>query len=280
VGCELALRPESSAQAGMSPTPHCASRGERRGLLVLTAGPAPCFWSAALWPGTSAQSISPIEEVSQSGYLVRLITPFAGLNGPAQDEIGLFLGSLVAPGPLAGTMQFATNTLMFSTANPSDPSLFDTLPFPYDIGQVGVQGDQLVALSTLQSIEAAIPVGGKSPDYFVDRTGLLSGTIKNVNAGAVSLQFANGDASLTGVFEVQGGVSLTNPGLIPTGEYGLFGFRGAITGTRITAPAGAPIYLPPPLPRTPRPPGCRTELHLVPGLADGTLREQLEVVCR
>jgi hypothetical protein len=227
-----------------------------------------------------AQSIVPIENVTQHGYLVRLITPVPGLNGPADNEIGLFLGSLVDLGPHAGTLQWATNTLMFSAANPSDPSLYNRLPFPYDLGQVAQQGQQLVGLTTYQTVEGAIPVGGQSPDYFVDRTGLIAGTIKNASDGAVSVTFAPGDASLNGVFEVQGAAPFTTPGLIPPSEYGRFGLRGTITGTRITAPAGAPIYLPPPLPNTPRPPGCRTELHLVPGINDGTLTEQLLSVCR
>lgn len=41
---ELAPRPGFSPQARMPPTTHCASRGEGRGLLVLTAGPVPCFY--------------------------------------------------------------------------------------------------------------------------------------------------------------------------------------------------------------------------------------------
>jgi hypothetical protein len=227
-----------------------------------------------------AQSVVPIENVVQHGYLVRLLTPVPGLNGPADNELGLFLGSLVDLGPHAGTLQWATNTLMFSAANPSDPSLYDRLPFPYDLGQVAVQGQQLVGLSTYQTVEGAIPVGGQSPDYFVDRTGLIAGTIKNASDGAISVTFAAGDASLNGVFEVQGAAPFTTPGLIPPSEYGRFGLRGTIAGTRITAPGGAPIYLPPPLPNTPRPPGCRTELHLVPGINDGTLTEQLLSVCR
>src|SRR5207302_10204724 len=41
---ELALRPECSAQVRMPPTARPAPRGERRGLLVLTAGPVLCFY--------------------------------------------------------------------------------------------------------------------------------------------------------------------------------------------------------------------------------------------
>jgi hypothetical protein len=41
---ELALRPGFSAQAQMPPTARSASRGERRGLLVLTAGSVSCFY--------------------------------------------------------------------------------------------------------------------------------------------------------------------------------------------------------------------------------------------
>ena len=41
---ELALRPGFSALARMPPTARFALRGERRGLLVLTAGPVPCFY--------------------------------------------------------------------------------------------------------------------------------------------------------------------------------------------------------------------------------------------
>ena len=229
--------------------------------------------------GVPAKSFAPIEEFTQHGYLVRLLTPFPGLNGPAQDEIGLFLGSLVDLGPRVGTTQFATNTMMFTAADPGDPSLFDQLPFPYDIGQVAVQGSELVALVDSASIRAASPSGAKTPDYFVDRTGLISGTIKDIDEGAVSLKLAPGEGSIEGVFELHGGVSLTTPGLIPPSEYGLFGVRGTISGTRVSPPGGAPIYLPPPLPNTPRAPGCRTELHLVPGLGDGSLSEQLVTTC-
>jgi hypothetical protein len=41
---ELALRPEFSTRVRMPPTAHCASRGGRRGLLVLTAGLVPYFY--------------------------------------------------------------------------------------------------------------------------------------------------------------------------------------------------------------------------------------------
>src|SRR5207248_11783318 len=44
VGGQLALRPGFSAQARMPPTALRAPRGERRGLLVLTAGPVPYFY--------------------------------------------------------------------------------------------------------------------------------------------------------------------------------------------------------------------------------------------
>ena len=44
VGGELALRPGFSPQARLPPTACSASRGGRRGLLVLTAGPVPCFY--------------------------------------------------------------------------------------------------------------------------------------------------------------------------------------------------------------------------------------------
>src|SRR5438034_6179930 len=44
VSRELALRPECSAQARMPPTAPPAPRGERRGLLVLTAGPVLCLY--------------------------------------------------------------------------------------------------------------------------------------------------------------------------------------------------------------------------------------------
>ena len=53
VVCELALRPGFSPQARMPPTAHYASRGVRRGLLVLTAEPAACSTGVtppARWP--------------------------------------------------------------------------------------------------------------------------------------------------------------------------------------------------------------------------------------
>jgi hypothetical protein len=47
---ELALRPGFSPQARMPPTAHRASRGARRGLLVLTAGPL-VLWALPHRPG-------------------------------------------------------------------------------------------------------------------------------------------------------------------------------------------------------------------------------------
>ena len=46
VGRRLALRPEFSAQAQMPPTALRCARGERRGLLVLTAVPVASRWQA------------------------------------------------------------------------------------------------------------------------------------------------------------------------------------------------------------------------------------------
>ena len=48
---ELALRPGFSPQARMPPTARCASRGGRRGLLVLTAGPVSCSAGVTHRPG-------------------------------------------------------------------------------------------------------------------------------------------------------------------------------------------------------------------------------------
>jgi hypothetical protein len=279
VHCPRTSAAPPAATPGPAPAAPAAGPGNAAVAVYAVTVQGETFQDEDFGGGIPAQSVAPIENVQQHGFLVRLITPFPGLNGPAQDEIGLFLGSLVELGPRAGTAQFATNTLMFTAADPGDPSLFDQLPFPYDIGQVAVDGEQLVALADLQSIEAAFPPGGKSADYFVDRSGLIAGTIKSINAAEVSLQFAGGEASVSGSFELQGGLSLTTPGLIPPSEYGLFGLRGTISGTRISPPGGSPIYLPLPLPSTPRPPGCRTELHLVPGLGDGSLSEQLVSVC-
>lgn len=120
-----------------------------------------------------------------------------------------------------------------------------------------------------------------APNYFVDRSGLVPGQIKSVNAGVVVVQFpsASDTSSFTGAFELHGGASFATTIANP-GEIGLFGIRATITGTLISPPGGTPIYLPPPRPTTPRPPGCRTELHLVPGLGDGSLSEQLVTVCR
>lgn len=97
-----------------------------------------------------AQSGVPIESFTQHGYLVHLLTPFPGLNGPAQDEIGLFLGSLIGFSENAGTTQFGTNTMMFTAANAGDPTIFQQLPFPYDIGQAGIQGDKLAGYADLR----------------------------------------------------------------------------------------------------------------------------------
>ena len=54
---ELALRPGFSAQSRMPPTARPASRGEGRGLLVLTAGPARyLFGRYAAGPVVAAQA--------------------------------------------------------------------------------------------------------------------------------------------------------------------------------------------------------------------------------
>jgi hypothetical protein len=64
----LALRPEFSAQARMPPTAHRASRGERRRLLVLTAGPVMYFYRR--YPTDSVTSSLPDE---RSGVLAPLL---------------------------------------------------------------------------------------------------------------------------------------------------------------------------------------------------------------
>jgi hypothetical protein len=119
-----------------------------------------------------------------------------------------------------------------------------------------------------------------APDYFIDRSGLVPGQIKSVDQGVVAVQFpsASDTSSFTGAFELQGGASWTTTLANPS-EIGHFGIRATITGMLISPPGGAPIYLPPPKPTFPRPPGCRTELHLVPGIGDGSLKEQLVTVC-
>ena len=61
---ELALRPGFSPQARMPPTARCASRGERRGLLVLTAGPVSC--SAGVTPPARWPRPNPVE---RAGFL-------------------------------------------------------------------------------------------------------------------------------------------------------------------------------------------------------------------
>lgn len=227
-----------------------------------------------------ANLIYPIESYTQHGYLVRLLTPFPGINGEAQDEIGLWLGSLVSTLPKAATLQFATNTMMFSPANAGDQTIYHNLPYPFDIGHIAIQGSMLEGLDSLSDIEQVTPPGGMPPIYFVDRSGAVPGQIKGVNVGAVLLQFpsAADTSSFTGVFELHGfasnAIGAPNPG-----EVGEFGVEGTLTGRLISPPGGQPIYLPPPLPTIPRPPGCRTELHLVPGLGDGTLSEQETVVC-
>jgi hypothetical protein len=107
-----------------------------------------------------AKSGTVVESFTQHGYLVHLLTPFPGLNGPAQDEVGLFLGSLIGVGETAGTTQFGTNTMMFTAANAGDPTIFQQLPFPYDIGQATTQNNELLGLADLQSIEQVTPPGG------------------------------------------------------------------------------------------------------------------------
>ena len=265
----------------VQPTPPAAGPGNARVAVYEVTAQGVTFIDNDLTESLPAQSGIPVESFTQHGYLVQLLTPFPGLNGPTHDEVGLFLGSLIGFSENAGTTQFGTNTMMFTAANAGDPTIFQNLPFPYDIGQAALQGDKLVGYADLQSIRQVTPPAGMAPDYFVDRSGLVPGQIKSVNAGVVVAQFPSvtDTSTLTGAFELQGGVSFTTTLPNPS-EIGLFGIRASFTGTRITPPNGAPIYLPPPKPSTPHPPGCRTELHLVPGLGDGTLREQLVTVCR
>ncbi len=116
---------------------------------------------------------------------------------------------------------------------------------------------------------------GQTPGYFVTRTALAD-TIKNLDTGQVDVRLIDGGARVEGAYEVQGGNrSLT----ASPGEIGRFGVRAQFTGTRVGAPGGTPIFLPPPLPSHPRPPGCRTELRLSPGVADGVLRHEIVAVC-
>ncbi len=229
-----------------------------------------------------SQQYVPIESFTKHGYLVRLLTPFPGIGGQeAQDELGLWLGSLTGSAlPTAGTLQFATNTLMFSAANFGDRTIYQNLPYPYDLGQIAVKDNMLLGEDTLSDIEKVTPPYGMQPIYFVDRSGAVPGQIKGVTTGAVLLQFpsASDTSSFTGVVVLQGSASLAI-GAPSNGEYGPFGVAASLTGKLISPPGGQPIYLPPPLPTIPRPPGCRTELHLVPGISDGTLGEQETVVC-
>ena len=69
--------------------------------------------------------------------------------------------------------------------------------------------------------------------------------------------------------------TIANPG-----EIGQFGPRPTISGTLIQPSRGHPDPPPATASSTPRPPGCRTELRLVPGLGDGSLSKQLVTVCR
>lgn len=271
----------SPAQPPAPPAPPAAGPGNAAVAVYAITAQGVTFLDNDPTESLPAQTGVPIESFTQHGYLVHLLSPFPGLNGPAQDEVGLFLGSLIGFGETAGTTQFGTNTMMFTAANAGDPTIFQHLPFPYDIGQAGRQGDKLAGYADLQSIEQVTPPGGMAPDYFVDRSGLVAGQIKSVDAGVVVVQFpsASDTSSFTGAFELQGGASFATTISNPS-EIGHFGIRATIIGTLISPPGGAAIYLPPPLPSTPRPPGCRTELHLVPGLGDGTLSEQLVTVCR
>ena len=228
-----------------------------------------------------SQQYNAIENFTEHGYLVRLLTPFPGVGGQeAQDEIGLFLGTLTGIAPNAGTVQFATNTLMFSAANFGDPTIWHNLPYPYDLGQIEVKDNMLFGVDSTADIEQVTPPYGMPPLYFVDRSGLVPGQIKGVTIGGVGLQFpsASDTSSFTGLVVLQGSASLATS-LPGSGEYGPFGVMAVLTGKLISPPGGQPIYLPPPLATVPRPPGCRTELHLVPSVADGTLSEQETVVC-
>ena len=228
-----------------------------------------------------SQQYTPIEDFTEHGYLVRLLTPFPGIGGQvAQDELGLWLGTLTGIAPKAGTLQFATNTLMFSPANFGDPTIWHNLPYPWDLGQIQVNPNTLLGVDTLADIEQVTPPYGMPPIYFVDRSGLVPGQIKGVTTGGVALQFPSPSdtSSFTGLAVLQGAASLATS-LPGSGEYGPFGVMAVLTGKLISPPGGQPIYLPPPLPTIPRPPGCRTELHLVPSVSDGTLSEQETVVC-
>ena len=99
------------------------------------------------------------------------------------------------------------------------------------------------------------------------------------DTAAVLLTFSGADdAAVEGRFEAHGGPSIQTPFPDPA-ELGRFGYRALFSGTRITAPGGAPIYLPVPKPTIPRPPGCRIELRLVPNINTGVLEHQLLSVC-
>ena len=85
----LALRPESSAQARMPPTARSAPRGERRGLLVLTAGPVRDSLSTGAIPPTHRRRSDP-DECSGVLALFLLSDPIEGredLNTMTRTEL-------------------------------------------------------------------------------------------------------------------------------------------------------------------------------------------------
>ena len=76
---ELALRPGFSPQARMPPTARCASRGERCGLLVLTAGPVSC--STGVTPPARWPRPNPVERAAVSRPLPLRVVPTEGWEG-------------------------------------------------------------------------------------------------------------------------------------------------------------------------------------------------------
>ena len=220
--------------------------------------------------------IVPIAAVDRTGYLVYLLGSQPGLNGPAEHELALFSSGPATTVFSAGTLQFAGNTLFFTVANLGNPSLYVNTPYPYDLATVQRSGSNLRLTTSPAQLRQFIPPFGHPPSYFHTRDTSFADVLKGSDSAIVELRFSGADDAIEGAFEVHGGHS---PSTFPPSEYGRFGYRAAVSGTRISAPGGVPIYLPVPKPTIPRPPGCRIELKLEPNINTGLLEHRLLSVC-
>ena len=179
----------------------------------------------------------------------------ASMGGPARARTGaLLLGARPRPpsSPQARSSSPATR-LFFTVANLGNPSLYVNTPYPYDLATVQRSGSNLRLTTSPAQLRQFIPPFGHPLFYFHTRDTSFADVLKGSDSAIVfELRFS---APTTPSRAPSRSTADTPPSTFPPSEYGRFGYRAAVSGTRISAPGGVGIYLPVPDPTIPRPPG-------------------------